>query len=45
MGISINSDFLDEVLGARRTATAMYALVHEDCEHCATTQFARKKDL
>ena len=44
-GTSINSDFRDEVLGATRAATGMYALVHEDCEHDATTQFARKTDL
>ena|GEM_PF-3557296 len=40
MGTSNNSFFGDAVLGARSAATAMYALVHEDCEHRATTQCA-----
>ncbi len=26
------------MLGARRAGTGMYPGVHEDCEHCATTQ-------
>ena len=33
------------MLGARRAAAGMYALVHEDCEHNATPQFARKMNL
>ena len=45
MSTSINSDFRDEVPGATRAATGMYALVDEDCENDATTQFARKTDL
>ena len=45
MGTPINSNFRDEVLGVARAATGMYALVHEDCEHDTTTQFARKTDL
>ena len=44
-GAPLNPNFRDEVLGARRTAAGMYALVHEDCEHRATKQFARKTDL
>ena len=40
MGASNTSFFGDAVLGARSAATAMYALVHEDCEHRATTQCA-----
>ena len=35
----------DEVLGARSAATGMYVFVHEDCEHRATTQFARQLNL
>ena len=45
MGTSIDSNLRNEVLGAPRAATGMYMDVHEDCEHGATTQFARKTDL
>ena len=49
MGAPKNSNFRDEVpqlpTSATRAATGMYLQVHEDCEHGATTQFARKTDL
>ena len=40
-----NPFFRDEVRGVGRTATGMYASVHEDCEHLTTTQFARKNEF
>ncbi len=45
MGTSIYWNFRDEVQGAWRGVTGMYALVHEDCEYYATKQFAGKTDL
>ena len=47
MGAFRNSDFRDEVLGARSAVGywALTPITREDCEHRATTQFARKMNL
>ena len=49
MDIFRNPFFRDEVpqlaTSAGRSATGMHALVHEDCEHLTTTQFARKNEF
>ena len=37
--------FRDEVQGAGRAATGMYVAVHEDDEHPAAPQVARKTDF
>ncbi len=42
---SKNSEFRDGVQGARSAGARMYVLLHEDSEHRATQQFARKMDF